>query len=468
MKFPARPPNLDAATNKLWDRAFSQYNQSDGTLIRLFNTVDTLGGQSDYLHWDDFRFRKPPIGLSPEEAWVLARGEREKQFRVTSSSDPKGKNFGYVPTDFIARNLHEIDSQARGAIQVSSATPNDHEAERYLIKSLLEEPFNSSLLEGAATTRDQAVKLIRENKTPTTVGERMILNNYRAMNFIRELKNEQLTIEIIHELHRILTEGTLEKPEKAGKFRDESDIIDVVDDTTGEVLHHPPDAGTLSGRIEKLCEFANKEDPDSPFIHPILRAIILHFMLAYEHPYVDGNGRTARALFYWAAVRSGYWLLEYASISLIINKAPIKYGMAFLHTETDGNDLTYFFHHQLNVIKRAMDELHRYIQRKQREIRAIDQTLNAPELRESLNHRQIALLHDAVRSFNADYTIADHQRTNGVSYLTARADLERLVVLGFLTKTKRGNRSIYKPTKRLKRQIPTSSDIRPMIGRGAP
>ncbi len=51
------------------------------------------------------------------------------------------------------------------------------------------------------------------------------------------------------------------------------------------------------------------------FIHPVIRAILLHFMLAYDHPFVDGTGRTARALFYWSMAHQGYWLMDFISIT---------------------------------------------------------------------------------------------------------------------------------------------------------
>lgn len=52
----------------------------------------------------------------------------------------------------------------------------------------------------------------------------------------------------------------------------------------------------------------------------------LHFMLGYEHPFVDGNGRVARAMFDWAMLRNGYWLFEFISVSRIIRQAPAKYA----------------------------------------------------------------------------------------------------------------------------------------------
>ena len=100
-------------------------------------------------------------------------------------------------------------------------------------------------------------------------------------------------------------------------------------------------ASNCTERMGLMCDFANSKTPEG-FVHPVLRSIILHFWLAYDHPFVDGNGRVARALFYWSMLRHGYWLFEFVSISQIILKAPVKYGRAFLYTETDDNDLTYF------------------------------------------------------------------------------------------------------------------------------
>ena len=58
-------------------------------------------------------------------------------------------------------------------------------------------------------------------------------------------------------------------------------------------------------------------------------------MLAFIHPFVDGNGRTARSLVYWYMMKKGYWLTEYLSISRIIYRNKAQYEKAFLYTEAD-------------------------------------------------------------------------------------------------------------------------------------
>jgi len=110
-------------------------------------------------------------------------------------------------------------------------------------------------------------------------------------------------------------------------------------------------------------------------------------MVGYDHPFADGNGRTARALFYWSMARSGYWLMEYTSISHILRKAPAKYMRAYLHTESDKNGTTYFVLHQLQTIRHAITALHDYVDRKVREQRETQQLLaNSVGLRDRLGN----------------------------------------------------------------------------------
>jgi Fic family protein len=451
MKIPARPPDAAAKYSEFINRMVRGPESDRAELARLFVKVGPMDEAGRYLHWDKFRFR-PTLGdLDSPTAWALTRLARHRLEIQTPFSDTRGAFFTFTPIDQIQKELHEIDSEAHGGIRFTTEAPRENDAKSFLVKSLIEEPFNSSLLEGAATTREEAKRLIRENRRPVTEGERMVLNNYRAIEFIKARRSDPLTPALIHELHRIITDKTLADPSKSGRFRDQSDDIKVVDDLDGQILHNPPPAHELPNRLQELCDFANSFRKAEGFIHPIIRAIILHFMLAYDHPYVDGNGRTARALFYWSVLKDGYWLLEYVSISRIINKAPIAYGKAFLETETDAGDLTYFILHQLNIIASAIDDLADYIRRRQESVRSLAHAIETNIRRDNLNHRQIALLNDAIRNPRVGYTIAEHEKLNRISYLTARSDLERLAELAYFLKTKRGNQSIYRPAPRLRR-----------------
>ena len=220
------------------------------------------------------------------------------------------------------------------------------------------------------------------------------------------------------------------------------------------VLHTPPEADSLPERLERLCEFANGSADDEPFVHPVVRAILVHFLLGYDHPFLDGNGRTARALFYWSMARQGYWLIEYVSISRLLRQASAQYGRAYLYTETDGNDTTYFLLHQLAVIGRAIQALHDYLARKAAQQRSAENLLrHSPLLAENLNHRQVALLSHAMKHPGHGYTMESHRRSHRVAYQTARSDLLTLVALNLLEQRKRGRAFHFIAPSDLRRRI---------------
>jgi Fic family protein len=217
----------------------------------------------------------------------------------------------------------------------------------------------------------------------------------------------------------------------------------VVDTRDSVVLHTPPNASELEKRVDKLCRFANEMDGDT-FIHPVVRAIILHFAIGYDHPFVDGNGRTARAVFYWSMLSRGYWLTEYISISRILKGAPSEYARAYLYTETDENDVTYFIIHQLNVILRAIQDLQKYLTKKSTEVHEIEAMIRkSPRLRGLLNHRQIALLGHALRHPGTVYRIEGHRQSHKVTYDTARTDLLKLARLKLLEKQRTGRAFVF-------------------------
>jgi len=398
--------------------------------------------QRDYIHWDKLRHLEPPADLTHEEWWVGIKLGRAAQLRPLPLTDPQGAHFFYGTPDPANRLLHFVDQRCSGEIAMPEVvTADDQARQHYLVNSLMEEAIRSSQLEGATTSRQVAKDLLRTGRAPADRSERMILNNYRALQFMREL-GASLTPDMVLELHRILTAGTLDDPAAAGRLQTpEDERIAVLDRQDGHVVHAPPPAEQLPARLVALCEFANESEDSEQFIHPVVRGILLHFWLGYDHPFEDGNGRTARALFYWYMRTRRYWLVEYLSISRILADAPAQYSKAFLLTETDGGDTTYFLLYQLNVIKRAVAELHGYLDRKIAEARDVERLLKADAT--LFNHRQLALLGHALRTPGQRYTFQAHASSHDVTHETARSDILPLVDRGLLTRSRAGRRYVF-------------------------
>ena len=445
MKIPTTPPNFRDLLNTI-----AETPDRIGELLSLGTKPDPNG---KYHHWDKLRHLKLPSQISDHKEWWLAiKFARKALYKNIPHSDKDGNHFIYAEPDTVRRLLHEIDIHGGGELKATEQVANPNTRDTYLINSLIEEAITSSQLEGAATTKKVAKEMLRQKRKPRDKSETMILNNYYAMEFIKDISNEKLTPELIYELHNILSKNTLDDPDTVGKLRTNDDIY-VGDDRDATIIHIPPKAKDLKKRMESICNFANTTHPTA-FLHPVIRAIILHFLLAYDHPFEDGNGRTARALFYWSMLKQGYWTMEFISISRILKFEPAKYTRAYLYTETDENDVTYFIIHQLEVINRAISDLLIYLEKKSKEIKNVEQLIRkSPDIQNLLNYRQIALINRALKTPDAIFYIESHRGAHNVTYDTARTDLLKLVEKGFLEKTKIGKAFAFSATLNLKQKL---------------
>jgi len=316
---------------------------------------------------------------------------------------------------------------------------DSEQRDRYYLTSLAEEAIRSSQLEGAVVTREIARDMIRTGRKPMDMSERMILNNYRTMQQLSIWKDRELDEELLLEIHTYVTEGTLDKPDAVGRFRRDEEDVSLVDEEDDQIIHRPPEVVKMSEDLQAMYRFTNKEEMRG-YEHPVLKSIILHFWLAWVHPFYDGNGRTARALFYWSMLKHGYWLVEFISISQIILKAPKQYSRAFLYTETDDNDLNYFIFHQLGCLLEAFKSLQAYLERKKAEQ---DQSQLWLGHHFDYNNRQVALLRHALKHRGFRYMVEGHKNSHGITTETARRDLLQLVQDGLLLRKKRGKAYAY-------------------------
>ncbi|MFZ2314268.1 MAG: Fic family protein [Gammaproteobacteria bacterium] len=412
--------------------------------------IGPVTDKNEYIHWDKLRHLTTPEGFSSEEWWFAIKFARQAIYKRLPFLDKYGKPLLLATPDIVLQKLHEIDRK------VGNPSPvlNSDMRNSYLVQSLMEEAITSSQFEGASTTRKIAKEMLETGRKPRDKSEQMIFNNYQAMQFVQEMKNEMITTDAILELHRILTVKTLDDPAAAGHLRGPADDISVWDDRDGTLLHTPPSAIELEDRLQKLCDFANKTAENDVFIHPVVKAILLHFVLAYDHPFIDGNGRTARALFYWSMAQQGYSLMGFISISKILKESSGQYARAFLHTETDENDVTYFVLHQLDVILEAIVSLYKYLDKKNQEINATEKLLQVNQtLNTKLNYRQVALLRHALKHPNFQYRIESHRLSHNITYQTARTDLLSLEKFNLLLKKQMGKAFIFIAPDDLKKRI---------------
>jgi hypothetical protein len=307
-------------------------------------------------------------------------------------------------------------------------------------------------MEGASTTRRDAKKMLREKKDPRTRSERMILNNFLALEFVRAHLGEELTPQFICEVHRIVTDGTLDEAEDAGRLQRQGEERIRIYGSEGQdqLLHVPPPAEELPERLKRLCDFANGVgEYATQYVPPLVRALVVHFMMGYDHYFVDGNGRTARVIAQWVMLREGFFLMDFVPVSRLLRKAPAQYARSFLEVEQDEGDLTYFLIWHAQIILRGIRELYDYLARKSREMDQVKQLLRSTDL----NNRQIGVIEEALRDPSIIVTAAAHADKFRVTPQTAHADLRGLEDGGYLMRVKRGRSFEWYPVPDFQRRV---------------
>jgi Fic family protein len=403
--------------------------------------------EPSYLYWDKIKYKQPAKNLTPIEFWYLVKHIRTAASKPTIIKSENGEFFKFLRLDYTDEYLHKIDIAIRGEIFTKyQHIITDYGKQRLLTKSIIEEAIASSQLEGAVTTTPIAKRIILENKPPKDKSEQMIINNYRTMQLLRDdYKNKKLTKELLFELHRHITKKTIDSS-KQGRYRTNEDNI-TLNDQMKFIYHVPPNEKFLYQEMDRLITFANDENKDG-FVHPIIKAILLHFWIVYLHPFYDGNGRLARTLFYWYLLKKGYWAIQYLPISLVIKQSRDQYGMSFVYSEQDGFDLTYFYDFHIKKIIQALDNFSDYIDRKTKENKTIEEKLEKENI---FNERQKELLrYFIVKGEKSFITPTSYVEMYKVSRMTASSDLKNLEKKQLIISKKIGKYVRYYGSNRLR------------------
>ena len=424
------------------NKIFDKYTMNEDFFKYLLETT-----YPEYLYWDKIKYKIMPQNMKPEEFWALVKFYRTNNFYRTQSlvKSESGESFTWQTLPEAEEFYHEVTLQLGGTLKLFNIV-SEKQKQYYMTNGIIEEAIASSQLEGAATTRKVAKKMIREKLKPKNISEQMILNNYKTMVFLeQEFKNSKLTVDNLCVLQAMLTEGTIDDAD-IGRFRIDSDEIVVAHSSDNIIYHEPPKEEFLKNELKRLIYYANDDLPDTRFVHPLTKAIIIHFWIGYLHPFCDGNGRLARALFYWYLLKHNYWVFSYLPLSRIIKNSPGQYRDAYVYSEQDNYDLTYFIDYNIRKIKQAVKEFEEFVKRQQ----AINKQMSIiSKTHYSLNSRQINLLRYLNKNSDENTTIKTHSNINNITRMTARKDLTRLKEHGFLTTKKAGKYVYYFATEKI-------------------
>ncbi|EOE6861312.1 Fic family protein [Cronobacter dublinensis] len=426
------PPEV--ASRSSWD---------EDLLFKYFIEVRDRG--LPYLHYDELRHRFK-IKKERDSLWAAMKLSRllSSMFLLPGEDDSVLSQAHINSTAIIQKSCSIVDRLTSSAAETERYEKLD--AADYLMDELtVAESIASSQLEGAVTTSRVALEMLKVGRKPRDEGEKMIMGNYRMMKYVSERGNDPFNIDELLKLHRVAIENINDEKYSPSQLRIETDDV-VVADHEGNIVYTPPSAGQLPDALEKLFEFINlphETAEDEKYLHPLVKACVIHFMIGYLHPFKDGNGRTARALFYWYMLKCGYTAFRYISISKLLKNAPAKYVRAYLYSETDDMDLTYFVNYQCEIVTRAVQDYIDYIKSIVQTRVELKQWLFDSGIFGRINARQRDLATIAINQPGVLFTASEVSSRMAVSENTAREDLKKLTALGLMKAMKEGKGNVY-------------------------
>lgn len=437
-----KPPPKRELMASVLDNVAQKYPDKIGRYLEYYQPVDSKGR---YLPYDEFQYRVTS-GLEIDSAWALTKGARAAQYMKLLPLGDNNYQCNFNLTLLIQKTISHADRHTTtGSLEWMSGNIGEKTHFEYLLKDLIEdEAISSSQLEGAATTTLVAKELLKRQRKPRTPDEKMILGNFKMMRFAWENRTRPLSLDFILEMHKEGTEDIDNDKYTPGVFRQNDDVAVV--DAEGEPLHIPPSAKGLEAQLENIIEWANTchdNAESNEYIHPMIKAICLHFAIGYEHPFRDGNGRVARSLFYWYMFRNDYAAFRYIAISTLLKAAPVKYGKSYLYTETDEMDLTYFVEYQCNVILRAIQKFKDAYKKSFEDIESFNEWIFASGLYRKLSEKQKIVFLIAKNGKATEFTAANVKQNLECSYNTASTALKGLVELGIFGKKPNGRETVY-------------------------
>lgn len=304
----------------------------------------------------EIEYRKKLIlesGCDYEEVYKKILKYRSKKKELISL---EGESFTFVETHLMKENVDKIKNFWRS----SSYSFKESYKKELIFDTLLSEAFHSSSIEGAHSTKKRTEEIIKKQLTPEDKSERMIINNYRALQYIFENREQKLDDEFVLSLHKMISEDTLDEKEDEGVYR--NDGVEITTATQKVVFQPTSDIKKMERMLHKLYLFTNSDNDDCEveYIESIYKVIAFHFLYGYIHPHFDGNGRTLRVLFTHLLGQNGFDMFYYISLSEIIHlseKRKKEYEKAFIDVEENELDLTYFIYYIQDIMIEALQVL---------------------------------------------------------------------------------------------------------------
>ncbi|WP_241613273.1 Fic family protein [Rosenbergiella epipactidis] len=417
--------------------AIAEIAKSHGLNINYFN----INRDGDYQSYYEIKHKHPKDHIA---IWNYVSAVRKHTAQTLPFSDMQGNSCRFNHTPLMGSVISQVDRKVTHAGVMETLTSMIGHS--FILDDLENiESISSSQLEGAVTTTKVALEMLQTKRTPRDDSERMIARNHDLMQKLPDTLGQELSPSFILSLHNIATKGINDSEYYPGQLRTRDDIV-VADSVTGEIIHQPIAHTELYDKLSELCEWANTphhtmNGPD--YIHPLVKACILHFMIGWLHPFTDGNGRTARGLFYWYMLKMGYTGFKYISISKYMKRSATSYAAAYLNSEYDQFNITYFIDYHLKQVQHAIAGFLDKLQEQSKTIEYLHDQFRGNPIFSDLNHRQRKIAAFGMIRSGEQFSISSIATRFNIAYNTAKNDLEMLCKAKIFKNANESDQAMY-------------------------
>ena len=378
-----------------------------------------------YVPLEDIKYRLENLGIS-QNHWPKLKQKIQtlrKMGAIPFFLKSIDKKFWYFPSDSINKKIHFVESlgnKLHHKIEAHSSLQKG-----FLANAKIEEAITSAIYEGANSTRAKAKAFIASRNRAKNKDELMLVNNYLAMRWIKKHSTEPVSNQLILKVHRLVSRNTLRGDDAnfCGKFRDGPVYVG-----EHEGICHTKIEETLNEVIETINNHPR-------FLHGLIKGILLHYFIAYIHPFFDGNGRTARTLFYFKMIKNDLKFVELLAISANLKEHGKRYEKSFELVKEYEWDMTFFIDFCLDSLVVALEKAER----------KVNSLIRFSEFKDfmGVNSNQVLLLQRMALNKHREITIAEYAGDLGKSREIARRELKDLLKKGLLREKKRGKKFIY-------------------------
>jgi Fic family protein len=222
-------------------------------------------------------------------------------------------------------------------------------------RALILEAHHTTHIEGTQLTLEQSKKVLQGEKPSNTDPDdvKELINYRNAFDLVSDYldSDRPVTEGLIREIHKSLVKNVRGNSAAPGEYRKIQNYV--VNTSTGETIYTPPPAYEISSLMQELVDYINTTKE----VHPVLVSGIAQFQLVHIHPFLDGNGRTARLLSTLCLYLKGYDFKKLFTISEYYDRNRAEYYKAIQDVRNNAMDMTGWLEYFTHALAEQMQEI---------------------------------------------------------------------------------------------------------------